>query len=87
MSSLLSQNQFSFTKGRQIADCIFVANEAVDSMMRVGRGCFLLKLDFAKAYDNIDWGFLINMLEDMGFGERWRSWITIVFLLLPWLSW
>lgn len=32
MPYLLSSNQFSFTKGRQIADCIFIANEVVDAM-------------------------------------------------------
>ncbi|XP_057443942.1 secreted RxLR effector protein 78-like [Lotus japonicus] len=41
---------------------------------RDGEG-LLLKLDFAKAYDNIDWKFLLNMLTEMGFGQRWIKWI------------
>ncbi|XP_057452783.1 uncharacterized protein LOC130744629 [Lotus japonicus] len=75
MQYLLLPNQFSFTKGRQIADCILIGNEVVDSLTRQDASGFLLKLDFAKAYDNIEWNFLLDMLEDLGFGVRWRSWI------------
>lgn len=54
MPFLLTENQFSFTKGRQIAYCILVAHEILDSMKKIDGGGILLKLDFAKAYDNID---------------------------------
>ncbi|WMV30397.1 hypothetical protein MTR67_023782 [Solanum verrucosum] len=32
------------------------------------------KLDYQKAYDHLNWGFLIHMLENMGFGARWVKW-------------
>ena len=28
-----------------------------------------------KAYDHVNWGFLIYMLERLGFPEKWRTWI------------
>ena len=37
----------------------------------------LLKLDFQKAYDAIRWSFLESMLENMGFGTKWRKWINM----------
>jgi hypothetical protein len=30
---------------------------------------------FSKAYDHVDWNFLLYLLKRCGFGERWCSWI------------
>lgn len=35
----------------------------------------LCKLDFVKAYDRVDWCFLLYLLRRMGFGSKWRKWI------------
>lgn len=75
MPHILSTNQFSFTHGRQIADCIFTANEVIDSMRRRREGGVLLKIDFAKAYDHINWEFLFSMLKAMEFGSKWILWM------------
>ncbi|XP_057456943.1 uncharacterized protein LOC130747902 [Lotus japonicus] len=72
---IISENQFAFTTGRQIADCILIASEVVDFLNKNQRGGYLLKLDFAKAYDSIEWNFLLELLAKMNFGEKWISWI------------
>jgi hypothetical protein len=36
----------------------------------------LLKLDVAKAFDTVLWPFLLDVLQAMGFGVRWKRWIT-----------
>lgn len=33
------------------------------------------KLDIQKAYDYLNWNFLIQFLEKMRFGSRWITWI------------
>ncbi|KAL6335916.1 hypothetical protein AAG906_003541 [Vitis piasezkii] len=35
----------------------------------------VFKIDFEKAYDHVDWGFLDHVLERKGFSPKWRSWI------------
>ncbi|GJT03373.1 RNA-directed DNA polymerase, eukaryota, reverse transcriptase zinc-binding domain protein [Tanacetum coccineum] len=35
----------------------------------------LLKFDFEKAFDRVNWGFLDDILAQMGFGNVWRKWI------------
>ncbi|MCH95123.1 LINE-1 reverse transcriptase like, partial [Trifolium medium] len=40
-----------------------------------GRSCLVLKVDFEKAYDSVDWGFLEYMLQRFGFGAKWIEWI------------
>ncbi|XP_028084028.1 uncharacterized protein LOC114285201 [Camellia sinensis] len=34
------------------------------------------KLDFEKAYDSVNWEFLLSMMVNFGFGEKWVRWIT-----------
>jgi hypothetical protein len=36
----------------------------------------LLKIDLAKAFDTVAWPFLLEVLERMGFPQRWRDWIS-----------
>ncbi|KAJ0476914.1 putative RNA-directed DNA polymerase [Helianthus annuus] len=35
----------------------------------------MLKIDFEKAYDNINWNFVLDILGQMGFSGKWCSWI------------
>ncbi|RVW30523.1 putative ribonuclease H protein [Vitis vinifera] len=43
--------------------------------LKSNRGAILCKLDIEKAYDHVDWDFLLAVMEKMGFGERWCRWI------------
>jgi hypothetical protein len=75
MDSLISSNQSAFIKGRHLVDGVLVVNEVVDLAKKTGRECLILKVDFEKAYDSVDWGFLEYMLRRFGFCSKWISWI------------
>ncbi|RVX15851.1 Tetratricopeptide repeat protein SKI3 [Vitis vinifera] len=53
----------------------FSANEVVDEKRRSGEEGVVFKIDFEKAYDHVDWGFLDHVLQRKGFSQKWRSWI------------
>ncbi|MCI56439.1 RNA-directed DNA polymerase (Reverse transcriptase), partial [Trifolium medium] len=36
-----------------------------------------LKLYISKAYDRIDWDYLMDVLSAMGFSHKWISWIML----------
>lgn len=38
----------------------------------------ILKLDFEKAYDKVNWNLLFEYMEMRGFDKKWRDWITQV---------
>ena len=47
----------------------------MDSILRRKENGILCKLDIEKAYDHISWDFLLQIMERMGFGSKWISWI------------
>ena len=75
MGKLVSKSQNAFVEGRQILDASLIANEAIHSMQKSGGRGILCKLDIEKAYDHVNWSFLFWLMEMMGFGAKWISWI------------
>ncbi|MCI26762.1 LINE-1 reverse transcriptase like, partial [Trifolium medium] len=75
MDSLVAPTQSAFLKGKHLVDGVVMVNEVVDLARRTGQGCLILKVDFEKAYDSVEWSFLDYMLDRFGFCSKWRDWI------------
>jgi len=75
VSSVVSDSQSAFIKGKQILDGILVANEAVDEARRMNKELLLFKVDFEKAYDSVDLKYLDSVMANMNFSVIWRKWI------------
>ena len=71
LPSLVSPWQTGFVPGRGITDNILLTQELVmDLDRRLRHPNIMLKLDMEKAYDRVEWPFLLFMLRQFGFQER-----------------
>ncbi|KAL9687275.1 hypothetical protein QQ045_031674 [Rhodiola kirilowii] len=76
LPQLISLNQSAFLANRSILDGIMITNDLIHSVKRDKRKALMIKLDFCKAYDSISWDYLDQIQERMGFGVKWRRWIS-----------
>ena len=49
-------------------DASLIANEVIDSWKKNGKKGLICKLDIEKAYDSVNWQFLMRVMQKMGFG-------------------
>ncbi|GAU26988.1 hypothetical protein TSUD_290390 [Trifolium subterraneum] len=75
MGTVISESQTAFVRDRQILDGILIVIEVVDEARRAKKEFMLFKVDFEKAYDSVDWGYLDVVMGRMGFPTLWRKWI------------
>ncbi|KAE8729397.1 hypothetical protein F3Y22_tig00003715pilonHSYRG00041 [Hibiscus syriacus] len=75
VGDIISQSQFAFIPRRQLLDCAFIANEGIDYWRKQMLEGVVLKVDFHRAYDSVEWPILFRAMSEMGFGNRWSSWI------------
>ncbi|XP_039146809.1 uncharacterized protein LOC120284053 [Dioscorea cayenensis subsp. rotundata] len=73
---LVDHSQSAFIKGRSIMDNVVAAEEIIFSLQKRRLDGNIAKVDFARAFDMVDWDFLLELLEARGFGPRWRHWIA-----------
>jgi len=79
MPHIISKEQRGFIKGRNIKDCIFLASEAINLLdKKAFGGNIAFKIDIAKAFDTLDWSFLLKVLNSFGFNSKLCGWIQAI---------
>lgn len=76
LGTIILKPQNAFVKDRQILDLVFIINEYLDGRLRSSDTGIVFKLNMEKAYDHVNWWFLLYLLGRCMLGERWCSWIT-----------
>jgi hypothetical protein len=72
---LISKSQTAFIPGRFILEGVVILHEILHDLTVTKTRGIVLKLDFEKAYDKVNWNFLIEVLKQKKFSETWISWI------------
>ncbi|CAN1192276.1 LINE-1 retrotransposable element ORF2 protein [Linum perenne] len=73
----ISDNQTAFVKGRRIGDNVLMAHELVKGYHLKGiiPRC-AVKIDLMKAFDSVDWSFLLKVMEAMNLPPIFINWIA-----------
>ncbi len=79
LTEIIRSNQTGFVEGRSIQDNVFMAQEGLGWAEESNQDLVLLLLDFEKAFDRIEWGFLFRAVEQLGFSQTWVHWVTSLY--------
>lgn len=70
ISELIDEDQTGFISGRQTHDNIRKTIHITERAQMEKRSTILLSVDAEKAFDSVNWNFLYQVLEKMGFDEK-----------------
>lgn len=73
---LISINQTTFIKRRCIHDNFVYVRQTIKKLHKDKTSAMFIKLDISKAFDTMNWPYLLEIMEYLGFGHRWRDWIA-----------
>ena len=77
LNKIVDPTQVAFIPNRSIIEDVVLAQEIVHSFKqtRKRKGYLGVKLDFQKAHDRMEWSFLMKVLKDLGFNEKFSNFI------------
>jgi hypothetical protein len=67
---MIHKSQAAFLQKRNIMNNVLALHEILHETKREGQTGVILKLDFEKAYDQVNWDFLMKCLRARGFDEK-----------------
>lgn len=77
-NKLISPAQTAFIPGRFILEGIVMLHEVLHYLRVRHQQGVILKLDFEKAYDKVQWNFMMEVLRRKNFLEKWVGWMKQV---------
>ena len=72
----MDKSQSAFIKGRKISDNVLLAQDILKDYHKPGgQPRIATKVDLMKAYDNVCWEFLFDLIGVLGFPPNMITWI------------
>ena len=79
VGTMISHDQSAYIKGRYMGTNIRLVSDIIDYFDMMGDSGFLLMLDFKKAFDSLEWNFLLRSLQYFNFGPSFIKWIETIY--------
>ena len=79
LPSIIDYDQAGYMKGRFIGNNIRVVLDIFDICESENRPGALIMLDYEKAFDTLEWTFMIETLKAFNFGNDFIRWIKILY--------
>jgi hypothetical protein len=78
LGDIVSTNQSAFVKHRCLHDNFVLVRQVARRINQRRKPGVLLKLELSRAFDSMSWGFLFEVLRQMGFGPLFRKWVALL---------
>ena len=79
IGTMISNDQSAYIKGRYIGTNIRLVSDIIDYFDMMDDSGILLMLDFKKAFDSLEWNFLLRSLQYFNFGPSFIKWIETIY--------
>jgi hypothetical protein len=78
VDKVVRQSQTAFMPGTNILEGVVILHETIHELHKKKKNGVILKLDFKKAYDKVNWSFVQQTLRMKVFPLTWCKWIEDV---------
>jgi hypothetical protein len=78
MGSLVLSNESTFIRGRAIHNNFRAVQSLVKLLRACKTPCILHKVDIAKAFDTVNRLFLLSLLRQLSFSQKWTGCISLI---------
>ena len=78
VSTIISEDQVGYIKGRNISTLIRSIDDVIDYLRVTEKPGIILALDFQKAFDTISKDYLLLAFKRFGFGDTYIKWVQTV---------
>ena len=79
LPSILNSDQTCSVPGRSIFENLMLARDSIDYCQEKKLPLALIKIDQEKAFDRVNWDFLLKVLERMNFGPKFMCFIKTMY--------
>ena len=79
LDPLISETQKGFVKDRFIGECTRLVSDIIHHLRKSKQPGIILLIDFAKAFDSLEWGFINKTLKYFNFGDGIQKWVKIFY--------
>lgn len=78
VGTVVAPTQAGYVPGRHIGSNVLALQLLPHHLAAAGRSGVVVFLDTRKAFDTIDRGFLLSVMEAVGVGPRFRAWVALL---------
>ena len=79
LPSIINNDQTGFMKNRFIGENIRLIDYIIQYAAKENIPGLLLFIDFEKAFDSLEWSFIVNSLRFFGFGPSIINWVKVLY--------
>ena len=79
LPSIIHENQSGFVPGHKIEQAINIIQDIMNYTEHKKMSGFFLVIDFEKAFDSIEWDFMIKCLKKFNFGKDILTWVKSLY--------